>query len=88
MPFGTAFVGNSGSSGILTHHGDWQGRTVSGSASPPFYYPLSQTSETVYNQSFATVSLPSRVSGSIFDLTPKSNVDAFQRVLEELKRHT
>jgi hypothetical protein len=88
MPFGTAFVGNSGSSGILTHHGDWQGRTVAGSPSPPSCYQLSQPSQTAYNQSFATLSLPSNVSGSIFDLTPKSNVDAFQRVLEELKQHS
>ncbi|SRR5258708_7223360 len=84
MPFGTAFVSGSKSAGLLTHHGDWAGRTVSGSDAPPAYREISEGNATVCDQSFATLAMPEAPTGSIFDLTPKSNIGAFQRVLDEL----
>ena len=86
MPFGTAFVSGSGSAGILTHHGDWDNRTVSGSNTPPTYVPLSGASSGIYDQAFATLALPTQQSGSVFDLAPMTNVYAFQRVIDELKK--
>jgi hypothetical protein len=88
MPFGTAFVSGSGSAGLLTRHGDWDDRTVSGSDTPPAYREISGHTLTVCEQSYATLVMPSDVTGSIFDLTPKSNIEAFQRVIDELKKDT
>lgn len=68
MPFGTAFVSGSGSAGLLTHHGDWTDRTVSGSNSPPPYAPLSGASSGIYDRAFATLALPAAPTGSVFDL--------------------
>jgi hypothetical protein len=85
MPFGTAFISGSGSAGLLTHHGDWSDRTVSGSNSPPSYAPLSGAISGVYDQAFATLTLPSKPSGSVSDLAPQSNIFAFQRVIKELR---
>ena len=86
MPFGTAFVSGYAASGLLTHHGDWDYRTVPGAIAPPHYHTLSNPSSSAYQQAFATLAMPSQQTGSIYDLTPKSNVDAFDRVVAELKR--
>jgi hypothetical protein len=85
MPFGTAFYSGDQTSGYLTHHGDWDDRTFSGANAPPAYRMLTAASAVNYDQSFATLGLPPAQSGSVFDLAPKTNVDAFQRVIDEIK---
>jgi hypothetical protein len=86
MPFGSVIISGSGSSGVLTHHGDWEGRTFSGSDTAPSYYKLSEEGSGIYTSSFATLGLPSKESGSITEVTPESNVAAFEAVLEELRK--
>ena len=88
MPFGSLIVSGSGSAGILTHHGDWQGRTFSGSNITPSFYRLSSSGSGAYSNSYATLGLPSKVSGSIFEATPQSNILAFQAVVDELNNRT
>jgi hypothetical protein len=84
MPFGSMFVSGSGNAGLLTHHGDWEQRTFPESSSPPTYFQLSALGSGVYGSGFATLGLPETESGSIFDVTPRSNIDAFQRVVSEI----
>ncbi len=85
MPFGTAFISGSGSAAVLTHHGDWLDRTASGSKNPPTYGSLSNTGSGIYEQCFATLVLPTKESGHIEELDPKTNVFAFHRVIEEIR---
>lgn len=87
MPFGSLYISGSGSAAMLTHHGDWIGRTFSGSKSPPTYFKLSDTGSGAYDTSFATLGLPAKESGSIFELKPQSNIGAFQRVIDEIRKH-
>jgi len=85
MPFGSSFISGSTSFGLLTHHGDWDDRTVSGTSEPPGYLILSEESSSAYHNSYATIAMPIQESGSIFDLDRKCNREAFGRVVAELK---
>ena len=86
MPFGTAFVSGSGSAALLTHHGDWIDRTASGSNCPPPYGSLSDASSGIYAQAFATLVLPAKESGHVAELEPVTNVLAFNRVIDEIRK--
>ena len=85
MPFGSLFVSGSSSAGILAHHGDWDARTFSGSNKPPSYCEISEIGSKGYEAGFATLGLPQQESGSIFDINPKSNIDAFSRIVGEIR---
>jgi hypothetical protein len=86
MPFGAAFVSGVGISGVLTHHGDWEGRTISGVYQQPSGFQISDRASTAYSQSLAAMALPANNTGSIFDLSPRPNVEAFQDMLAQIKR--
>ena len=81
-PFGFVIdTGNPLNSGVLTHHGNWDGRTT--------YPSVSQWEEVINGQYAAYKEMnitPNCMSGSIDDLTGTSSQGAFATVIRKLSR--
>lgn len=84
MPFGFAIITGSWTQGFLVQHGNWGGRTSTGSLMPPRYFNFEASQTASQQDYFATLSLPQSESGSLEELSSPSNHGAFKTVVGEI----